>query len=379
MMNEEPVFKPYGFQKVKLLSLMKQQNLKGILLSSAENVYYTTCFTALPSSGNPILHSLKNIFPFFVYISDEGEVTLICWGYSTFGVQFGADKIKGFGNYEEAIKTLENHLKSMLGESDVLGIESTCPYYAINLIQQKVKPKALMVIDHTIESLRLIKSAKELELLRKSTEIIETTLTELYADVRIGMSRLELMQKAKAKLFKNGATGISHLTFSFGKANPEVAIGEKLDANKLVTLDLGGIYKGYCSDNRRYMYSGEIPQALIEHYNKMVDIVDGVGAALIPGAKYSDVVQTAINLFAKHDIQIGREINHVGHNIGLQTEEQWITNTSEYQVKAGMAINIELYSPSPTGDYIGDEETYLIESSGPRRISVLPREIKQVV
>jgi Xaa-Pro dipeptidase len=378
-MNEEPIFKPYGFNRENLLSLMKQKNLKGILLSSAENVYYTTCFTALPSSGNPILHSLKNIFPFFVYISDEGEVTLICWGYSTFGVQFGADKIKGFGNFEEAIKTLESHLKSKIGENDILGIESTCPYYATELIKNKIKPKALITIDQIIDSLRLIKSAKEFELIRKSTEIIESTLTELYGSVRIGMSRLELMQEAKSKLFKNGATGISHLTFSFGKANPEVAIGEKLDVNKLVTLDLGGIYKGYCSDNRRYMYSGEIPNALVDHYNKMVDIVDGVGAALIPGAKYSDVVQQAIRLYEKYDIELGREITHVGHNIGLQTEEQWITNTSEYQVKAGMAINIELYSPSPTGDYIGDEETYLIDSSGPRRISVLPREIKRVV
>lgn len=375
-MNEEPIFKPYGFKKENLLPLMKQQNLKGILLNLPENVYYTTCFTVLPSSGNPILYTLKNVLPFFVYISEEGEVTLICWGYSTFGVEFGADRIKGFANFEGALRTLESHLKSKIGENDILGIESTCPYYVVSLIQDKVKPEALAVVDDMIANLRLIKSAQELELLKKSTEIIESTLAELYGSVRIGMSRLELMQEAKSRLFKNGATGISHLTFTFGKANPEIAIGEKLDANRLVTLDFGGIYKGYCSDNRRYMYSGEIPAALLDHYNKMVEIVDGVGAMLIPGTKYSDVFQHAISLYEKHGIQHGGQISHVGHNIGLQTEEQWITNDPDLMVKEGMAINIELYSMAPTGDSIGDEETYIIGPSGPTRISVLPREIK---
>jgi Xaa-Pro aminopeptidase len=377
-MNDEPVFKPYGFKKENLIPLMKQENLKGILLNLPENVYYTTCFTVLPSSGNPILHSLKNIFPFFVYISREGQVTLICWGYSTFGVKFGADKIIGFMNMDGAIKKLTDFIGSQIGETDILGIETTCPYYFINLIQEKARPKAFFMVDNLIEGLRLVKSPQEMELLKRSTEIIETTLEELYSLVRMGMSRLELMQEAKSRLFKNGATGISHLTFSFGKANPEIAIGEKLEANRLVTLDLGGIYKGYCSDNRRYMYSGEIPASLLEHYQKMVEIVDGVGASLLPGTKYSEIARVATDLYKKHGIKLGEEINHVGHNIGLQTEEQWITNDPTLTVKEGMVINIELYSMAPTGDFIGDEETYVI-SPVPTRISALPREIKRIV
>ena len=43
-----------------------------------------------------------------------------------------------------------------------------------------------------------------------------------------------------------------------------------------------------------------------------------------------------------------------------------------------MVINIELYTKAESGEQIGDEETYVIEHSGPRRISVLPREIHVV-
>jgi hypothetical protein len=43
-----------------------------------------------------------------------------------------------------------------------------------------------------------------------------------------------------------------------------------------------------------------------------------------------------------------------------------------------MAINIELYSQAPTGEMIGNEETYLVHDDGPERISVLPRELYHV-
>jgi hypothetical protein len=69
---------------------------------------------------------------------------------------------------------------------------------------------------------------------------------------------------------------------------------------------------------------------------------------------------------------------HVGHNIGLETEEEWRGDDAESVVKAGMAINIELYSQAPTDEMIGNEETYLIHDHGPERISVLPREIYRV-
>ena len=43
-----------------------------------------------------------------------------------------------------------------------------------------------------------------------------------------------------------------------------------------------------------------------------------------------------------------------------------------------MVINIELYTTAPNGAQIGDEETYIIEVSGPKRISTLPRKIHEI-
>jgi len=255
-------------------------------------------------------------------------------------------------------------------------VESTCPRFVLDVLAAGGHP--LADADGIMAALRLVKSADEIALLRRSTEIIERTVAELYPLLRPGMSRREIMREARCRLLRNGATGISHLTFSFGRSNPEVEADEPLEAGSLVTLDLGAILEGYCSDNRRYAYLGEVPEALEQRYRTMVDIVDAIGAALVPGAIYADLYALALRLYRDNGIEPLDRFTHVGHNIGLETEEEWLGDDPGRRVEAGMVINIELYSQAPTGDMVGDEETYVIGPAGPERVSVLPRQIYRV-
>jgi Xaa-Pro aminopeptidase len=165
---------------------------------------------------------------------------------------------------------------------------------------------------------------------------------------------------------------------SFGTANPELAINEELQTDHLVTLDIGCVYEGYASDTRRYAYAGTPPPDLVEHYARMVSVVDEVGAAIVPGASYADVFRRGRDLLT--DV-IGKPpafLSHVGHHIGLETEEEWITDRNDALIEPGMVINIELYSQAPSGDYIGDEETFVVEASGPKRLSQSSRELRSV-
>jgi Xaa-Pro aminopeptidase len=366
----------YGFKKENLRKHKEDSELEGILLTTPENIYYTTGYTMLPSSGNPILFSLKNRLPPFCYIDEDGNRTLFCWIYSTLGMEFEVENVVEFRHFEDALQKLELFIASKFSKSAKLGIESSCPFYVTNLLHEIVQSQDLTVVDDLILGLRLIKSAEELEIIRKGTEIIERTLSDLYNEIHMGMSRLDLMQETKSRLFKNGATGISHLTYSFGKTNPEFAIDETIEEGDLITLDLGGKYLGYSSDNRRYMYGGAVPNVILDHYNLMVEIIDEIGEALIPGTKYSDLYKLADDLFIKHDLT--PDVVRVGHNMGLETEEDWIMNDPMHSVQENMVINLELYSFTKTGENIGNEETYIVNESGPSRITLLPREIKVI-
>jgi Xaa-Pro dipeptidase len=374
-----PSFHPVGLDRDALREQLRAGGFDGLLLTSPENVFYTTGYTSLPSAGNPILYALRSRMPYCVVIDGDGGTTLLCWGFSAQDVDFGADRIVGFNDFSGALDRLRDVVREVLPSNARLGVEDTCPRYIVELLAEPggVQPE-LVSADAAIAALRLVKSAQELELVRRSTAIIEQTATELFPLLRPGMSRREIMREARYRLLRNGATGISHLTFSFGNSNPEVEADEPLASGGLVTLDLGGIYEGYCSDNRRYAYVGEPPSSLLEHYRTMVEIVDTVGEALVPGAAYSEVFDLGVRLFGEHGIPLLDRFTHVGHNIGLETEEEWLGDDPSGVVRPGMAINIELYSQAPTGEMIGDEETYLIHPEGPERISLLPREIYRV-
>ncbi len=370
-------FLSIGFDKTKLTPLMKDRGIGVLVLTSPEDVFYTTGYTALPSSGNPILYTLRNRLPSFSVIDADGRVTLLCWGFSAEGVELGADEIVGFNHFAGGLEALKTVLIREHQSAKLIGITSSCPYFVLQALEQCALRGQLDVVDDLMEELRLVKSDEEIARLRRSTEITEQAYREVFALLRVGMGRSELAREAKSRLIKNGATGISHATLSFTQANPEIDIDEPLEKNRLVTIDIGGVYHGYCSDTRRYAYSGPVPEALRERYQQMVEIVDAVGEALLPGRSFKEIFQVALDQYARHGIKQLARFNHVGHNIGLETEERWLDD-SAYLVKRGMVINIELYSTADTGEQIGNEDTYVIGKSGPTRISQLPREIREI-
>ena len=375
-MENYKVLKPYGFRKDRLLNEMAARKLDCLLLASPENVFYVTGYTVLPSSGNPILYTLRNRLPYVVHIDSQGTVSLICWGFSVEGVSFGVDDIVGINTFRESVEALLHLLSTQHGLKRV-GIESTMPFAIFSAIQNAYPAFELVESDEVMKELRLVKSSSEIEQITQSTRKIEQTVQELYGVLRVGMSRLELIQEAKYRLLKNGADGISHATFSFGRDNPEIALDEKLEKNNLITLDLGGIFNGYSSDTRRYAFTGTLPNSVVAKYETMVAIVDGVGAALLPGATYAQVSRRGIELFEEHGEESAGRMTHVGHNIGIETEEEWI-DESENQIRVGMVINIELYTNTESFGHIGNEETFVVEQGGPRRISSLPRKIRAI-
>ena len=269
----EVSFIPVGLDRSRLVALIQNRKLDGLFLSSPENVFYTTGYPCLPSSGNPIIHALRNQNPYFAFAGRDGEIILLCWGPATLGIDYGADDARMSFTSQMAADDLVALIEEKLKPGCTIGVESTFPYYALRLLEEHARPANIQVVDDLLLQLRLIKSPAEIELIRKSTEIIDRTLMELAQNLRLGMGRLELIREAKSRMLNNGADGVDHITAAFGMANPEVALDEMLERNQIVTLDLGAIYHGYVSDNRRLVYTGKVPEALKEFHHQLCWVV----------------------------------------------------------------------------------------------------------
>ncbi len=373
----EDSFRPVGLDRAKLLSGMQERGLDGIFFSSSENIFYTTGYPCLPSSGNPIVYAMRNQFPSYSFFGKDGQMTLLCWMGAGMGIEYGAEDIRTYFNFDSSVEELKNVINEKLPKGGKVGVESTFPFYAAELLRQENQPASIEIVDDLIGKLRLIKSPAEAERIRRSTQIIDRTVLELADILRLGMSRLELIQEAKTRLIKNGAGGVDHVTIAFGGANPEVALGETLERDQIVTLDVGAAYEGYVSDNRRLVYTGKIPEALRELHRKLCGIVADMGQACRPGKTFGELHSYAYDLFAREDLY--PMFMHVGHSVGLLVDERWILPDDPTPVEKGMVLNIELYSPSEDAVMVGDEETYLVTGGEPEKLSCLPLEIIEKV
>jgi Xaa-Pro aminopeptidase len=365
-----------GFVAQRLIVLMQEHRMEAILATSPENIYYATGYPAIPSAGNPILYALKNVLPFYAFLDKKGQAALFCWGGAATGVDFDAAQVITFPDAASATQKLSEFLKQRALHSRTLGIEASCPYEVYQLAAEAFSASRIVLADPIFHELRLIKSPQEIEFLKKSTAIVEQTVSELIKGSHLGMSRSDLIHEAKYRMLKNGATGVGHVTISFGDSNPEVEIDEQLQKDKLVVLDLGALYKGYASDNRRLLFSGKIPEGMLALHATMCAIVDEVAENLKPGRTFNELYALAIRLYS--DNKLNPFIPNVGHTIGLNTEEAWLYKDSPIVVQPGMVINLELYSLYQTGELIGDEETYWISPSGANRLTTLPRLIKPI-
>jgi Xaa-Pro aminopeptidase len=362
-----------GFDGKRAADLIRERGLRGVLFTSPENTFYSTGAHTLPGTGNPILYALRNQTPTYSFVDENGKVTLFTWAGATMGLNYEGEDVRTFLDVVGAGEELASFLGELQGARKI-GVESSCPYWAYGVVERAVGRENVSVADDVPLRLRLIKSDRELQRMRTSTRIVEATISELASELHLGLSRMDLAQKARQVMAQHGATAVDHLTIAFGPSNPEVMFDEKLARDQVVTLDLGAVYEGYVSDNRRLFYTAEsLPEDMVVLHRKLLGIVDGVGEALVPGTAFSTLYSRGVDLYQKEGLE--PMFFHVGHSIGILTEEAWISAESDLKVEQNMVLNIELYTPHGSGVMIGDEETFVIEKDGGKRITTLPREI----
>jgi Xaa-Pro aminopeptidase len=369
----EVSFMPIGLDRARLLSMIQARGLDGIFFSSPENVFYTTGYPCLPGSGNPIIYALRNQLPFFSFAGSDGRLILLAWAQATMGIDYGVDDMRTWFTYPMAVEDLTEFVTETFKPGCKLGVDSTFPFFLVQIIQQHVTDVNLVVVDDLIHTLQLVKTEAEIDRIRQSTAIVDKTVMELADCIHPGMTRLELIQESKTRMHKNGAHGVDHVTVAFGGANPEIALDEPVKPDQIVTLDLGAVYDGYVSDNRRLVYTGHVPGSLTELHKKLCWVVDEMGKALQPGKTFSDMHAYANELYAK--VELDPMFMHVGHSMGLHVDEHWLLPDDPTVIEKGMVLNIELYSFCDQGVMIGDEETFVVTGGVPEKLSLLPVDI----
>ena len=247
------------------------------------------------------------------------------------------------------------------------------------LLQERWPKSAFVSGAHVMAPVRMIKTADEIALMKRSAATADVAVDAAFAASRPGVTET-VVARAVADTF--AAQNVAHAGAAIvgggpNSAYPHHASGNRpLQAGEAVLVDLGGRLEGYMSDITRMAYLGQPPA----RYREVQEVVERAVRAGIdavkPGAPLAAVDRAARKVI--DDAGFGRYFTHrTGHGIGITGHEPpSVTHTNEMSMREGMIFSVEpgIYLEGEFGVRL--EEIVVVTAGGGERLSMLPREVR---
>lgn len=195
------------------------------------------------------------------------------------------------------------------------------------------------------ESMRLIKSEKEVKLMEKAASIADMAYDELKNILRTGKTEREVAKELTSFMISKGAEQVESENLIMSGQYVETMVGKARDVpikkGQLLLLHITPRYEGYCCDCDRGIGFGKITKEQKELLEITKEASERGIEAIKPGIKGSD----ALNEARLVDERIGNVPGLLyGHGIGLQFEE--IGFIDEWILEPGMTFTFA------TGAYV---------------------------
>lgn len=206
----------------------------------------------------------------------------------------------------------------------------------------------------------IIKSKHELNSMIRAAQIIDDTYDAVLDVIKEGDSEIDIANFIEEFVLMQGASGLSFDTIvAFGKGGAEphhVPTDCKLEKGMLVTIDMGAVFEGYCSDFTRTFAFGEISDKQREIYDVVYQSQKLGVEASKAGMNCVDVDKVCRDYIEEHGY--GKYFIHTtGHGVGKVVHEPPRVGTNSTDVlENNMVITIEpgIYLPDEMGVRIED-------------------------
>ena len=236
----------------------------------------------------------------------------------------------------------------------------------------------LVPVEEWIEELRAIKSAPEIQAIRKACRIADETFDGILEQVRAGVTERELAARLELELAARGADGASFETIvAFGErsALPHARPGARvLRRGDVVLFDFGAVADGYVSDITRTVALGEPAAEMREVYALVLEAAAAAAGGIRAGmtGPEADALARDVIESAGHGPRFGHSL---GHGIGLEVHEApRLGRKSQDLLEAGMTVTIE---PGVYLDGVGGvriEDDAVITETGVELLTSAPKD-----
>lgn len=230
-----------------------------------------------------------------------------------------------------------------------------------------------------VEELRAVKSAQEVELIRAAVALNERVFSGMLAAIGPNTTEADLAAEMVAQAIRGGAAERSFtpiIASGDNAAKPHAGFTlRKLVPAAPLTIDMGCLLHGYCSDMTRTVFYKDCPGEWAAVYNVVREAKERAQAAIRPGVLGRDVHQIAREVIDAAGY--GEYFNHgLGHGVGIEVhEEPRLALSGEAALEPGHIVTVEpgIYLPGRGGIRI--EDIFHVTASGGENLNTLPTEI----
>lgn len=368
---------------------MSEREIDTLFITSPPNITYLTGY-------DMIWYNLRSITAVALNTDEDQVVFFDSEGHQVL-VEFHAvaDDTVFLPWGDDSIPVAAEYLKDKGWLKGVVAIEkwSRAPHgNRIGELEARFSSSGAAVVDGSwiVDEVRLVKSPREIEVVRKAAALADTGMKAAREAIRPGVRETEIEGEIlRAMLRDGGGTPAIRVTIRSGPrtaAHHTPATQKTLEQGELVWVNHCGSYHRYHVDLGRIFSIGEPDRRWYDLVHKARGSVDSVVAAVKPGDPMAAVQKAADDYI--DSVGLREKVWFVGgYDLGIAIPPDWVGHT----FLGGSGFGTANYDPGTVTNYenrfdvthdqwaggwgAGFIETFLMTGSGLEVLSGLDREM----
>lgn len=232
----------------------------------------------------------------------------------------------------------EKKLSTLYFEDDLI---SFAQFRALNMSLDNVELKHLGTF---ISDLRIVKTPRELEYIRRAQKESEDALLRVMEDIREGVREIDIALKLEWDLRSRGMeTSFDFIVVSGENSSKPhgVPSERRFRRGDFVTIDFGAKYEGYCADMTRTFCIGKPTDEMRCIYNVVNEAKEAAQSVIRANLTGSYIDAAARDIIKRAGY--GENFGHsLGHGVGVAIHEQPnFAPSYDKEIPEGAVVSVE--------------------------------------
>ena len=304
----------------KAQELMSQYKMDAIFLEGTTTCFYYTGMRWGQSERT-----------FGVVIPAKGALVYVCPKFEEDRAReliipaFG-EEVRCWEEHESPYALIVSIVKDRSVQYHTIGMEERVRFFIANGIKKEAAGFEVVDATPVTAGCRMIKSAAEIALMQKASDITIEAYKAAFTTIVPGMSQTALSNNISAAFKKLGFSGGASVQVGKYSALPHGSITpQTIQEGDIVMIDGGTSCEGYASDITRTIVVGKPTQRQIDVWNLEKKAQDAAFAAIKIGAPCEQVDAAARMVIEKGGFNTNYKLpglpHRTGHGIGLEGHE----------------------------------------------------------